>query len=152
MTNSVIFYLSSCPSTSVLWYRHTISPLSSPFSTYIRPSLMTTPSSINHSLPRRFFIPAFFSSSTAFTIFLSSSYTFLILSLRFLSSTSISTPLIHSSLISVLSLLSFSIPSCQSALQLSLLALSMFFPRTCFRMKLNHSRYKAHWACLWFSF
>ena len=82
-----------CPPTGISWCRCTISPLSFPSGTYIHSFFMTTPFSIDHSLSWKLFISAFFSSSTAFTIFLSSFYTFLILLLRFPSSTSVFTPL-----------------------------------------------------------
>ena len=150
--NSAVFHLPPCPSTGVLWCKHIISPLSSPSGMYIFPSFITILFSIFHSSFFSVFIPALFSFSTTFTTFSSPSYAFLILSFRSSSSTIVSTPLIYSGFISFWSSLSFSTPSYQSGLLLSLSAFPMLFPGTCFNVKLNCDRYRAYLTCLQFNF
>ena len=98
-TNSVIFHLSLCPPTGVLWCNCIISPLSSPSGMYILPFFITIPFSIFHSSSFNVFIPALFNSSTAFTTFLFPSCAFFILSFRFSSSIIVSAPLIYSGFI-----------------------------------------------------
>jgi len=144
VANPAIFHLPPYPPTGVLWWKCIISLLKSPSGMYIYPSLITILSLIAYFSSLRFFILAFFNSSTTFTTFSSPSCAFLILSLRFPSFTSVSASLTHFYLINVLFLLLFSTPSCQSTLWLSLLALPMLFPRTCFKVKLKHNKYKAH--------
>ena len=125
-----------------------ISLLSSLSGTYILPFFITNLSSISYSSSFNVFIPVLFSSSTAFTTFLSPSYALLILSFRFPSSIIVFTPLIYSGFINFWFLLSFSTLSCQSGLLLNPFAFSMLFPGTCFNTKLNCNRYRAYLACL----
>ena len=59
---------------------------------------------------------------------------------------------IHSFFTNTLSLLSLSVPTCQSGLWLKPCAFPMLLPGTCFRVKLNLDRYNAHLACRQFNF
>ena len=74
----------------ISWCKHITSSLSSLSGMYICSFFMTNPSFTVHSSSLSIFIPAFFSSSTAFTTFLSFSYAFLVFPLRLLSSTNVS--------------------------------------------------------------
>ena len=152
VTNSTVFHLPPCSPTRVLQCNYIISLLSFPSVMYILSSFVTIPSSISHSSSFSVFIPTLFSFSTAFTTLLSSSYALLILFFRSPSSIIVLAPLIYSGFISFWSLLSFSTPSCQLGLLLSLSVFFMLFPGTCFNVKLNRDRYKAHLACLQFNF
>ena len=129
-----------------------MTPLSSPSSTYILFSFITILFSISYSSSFNIFIPTFFNSSTAFTTLSSPFCVFLILSLRFPFSTIVFASLIYSGFINFWSSLFFSTPFCQSGLLLNSSAFSMLFSGMCFNVKLNHDRYRAYLAYLWFSF
>ena len=119
---------------------------------YICSSFITIPSSTIYSLFLSIFIPVFFSSSTAFTIFLFLLCAFLIFFLSSFSSINVSVLFIYSSLISVWSWLLFSIPFYQSYLLFNPSAFPMLFSRMCLRMKSNRDRYNVYLACLLFCF
>ena len=121
------------------------------------PFLSIRPFSSLHSLSLNIFTPVCFISSIAFITLLSFVSNFLISSSRSTSSITTSVTCIaltfsHSFLTSTLSSLSLFIPICQSSHLLRLSAHPILLPGTCFRWKSNLDRYRAHCACLLFSF
>ena len=111
-----------------------------------------------HSLSLSIFTPVHFISSTALT-------TSLFLTLDCLTLSKKSTPsMINSTFSVLLSLnysgftnnvlfsLSLSTSTFQSGLLLKLFAFPILLPRTCFCIKSNINRYRAHLACLLFNF
>jgi len=104
-----------------------------------------------------FLFLTFLASLLLWLPFYSSSVPFFILFFRPFSSISIyslhlTSFCIHSGFINVLSLLLFSIPSCQSGPLLNLFTFSILFPGIYLSAKSNLDKYSIYLACLWFSF
>ena len=129
MTYSIVFHLSPYPATSPLWCNQIISALNSSFfGMYTFSSFNTRISSTCHSSFLSILTSAFFISSTTLTTSSFLSLVIFILSSIFTSGLSITVELwIYYFLINMLLLLSFSIPTFQSGLLLSLFILSIFF-------------------------
>ena len=129
MTHSIVFHLSPYPATSPLWCNQIISALNSSFfGMYTFSSFNTRFSSTCHSSFLSILTSAFFISSTTLTTSSFLSLVIFILSSIFTSGLSITVELwIYYFLINILLLLSFSIPTFQSGLLLSLFTLSIFF-------------------------
>ena len=110
-----------------------------------------------HSSSLSIFTPAHFISSTAFTTLSSFTLDFLTFSSRSTSSIMISTASVfltsnYSGFTNISSSLFFSTPISQSGLLLKLSAFPILLSGTCFSIKSNLDRYKAHLAYFLFNF